>query len=132
MHNKLFDVQLLLVRLCIGVDFFPYAVQHLLLSDALSPIGYFVGSCTLLAGIGLTLGIMTRLTSLLSALFLIAALFIGGHDHVGFFWYLPGGGWEFLAFWASLCLSFIITGGGRYRIDTILRQCSTPIKYLFI
>ena len=126
MKTTLNELQLFLIRLCIGLDFFPYAIQHLFYHTASTFMVYFVGVCTLLAGIGLAFGVLTRLTAVFASVFLVTALFVGNHNQIGFFWYLPGGGgWEFLAIWAFLCLTYILTGGGRLSVDHYIKKFSS-------
>lgn len=122
MKNKLMEIQLFLIRICIGLDFFPYAAQHFIEIKRLSAdfMVYFVGICTFLLGLGLVVGFLTRIVAILASIFLITALFMGHHAQIGFFWYDSGGGWEFLAIWAFVCFTFILTGGGRFSVDYFL------------
>lgn len=131
-------LQLLLIRIYVGLDFIPHFSEKLFEGPGprgediaafkamgIANPGFMVilaGLIELAACIGLTLGIWTRLAGLGAAVYLLFALFMGGHDKIGFIWVLPGGGWEFAAFWAFICASFVLTGGGKWSVDALLRN----------
>jgi putative oxidoreductase len=80
------------------------------------------GLCEFGAFIGFTFGLCTRVAAIGTALYLVISLFSGGHHHLGFTWMNPGGGWEYPALWAFLCLSFVMTGGGRWSLDALIHK----------
>ncbi|HMT02467.1 MAG TPA: DoxX family protein [Burkholderiales bacterium] len=141
-------LQLFLIRIYVGLNFLPYAIQQLFMGKQIrlmvaqvykqmelpypEYLVIFVGICMLLAFLGLTLGFFTRLVAFLAFVFLIVAIFLGKHNEAGFFWFMPGGGWEFLAFWSFVCLSFILTGAGKYSIDKKMRQLNLPLLLRFL
>lgn len=132
------ELQLFLIRFYIGLDFTHHFAEKfgLLGVQAYSNVlHYFSTVCSapeqilLLAGlcefgafVGFTFGLFTRVAAVGTALYIVIALFMGHHQDLGFTWANPGGGWEYPAMWAFLCLSFVLTGGGRWSVDNWLRD----------
>lgn len=130
-------IQLTLMRVYIGLDFIHHFSEKFgLLGDQAyqNVLDYFstvtahpvqmvllAGLCEFGAFVGFTFGLFTRVAAVGTALYLLIALFMGGHQTMGFTWANPGGGWEFPALWAFICLTYILTGGGRYSLDHYLR-----------
>jgi putative oxidoreductase len=48
-------------------------------------------------------------------------MLLGGHFTIGYVWSLPDGGYEFGVFWAALCATFIVVGGGRVSLDRAMQ-----------
>ncbi|MBR7652090.1 DoxX family protein [Brucella oryzae] len=135
-NNK--DIHLLFIRTYIGIDFIHHFSEKfgLLGSDAYQGVLHYFSTVTsapaemvLLAGlcefgafVGFTFGLFTRVAAVGTALYLVIALFMGHHDTMGFTWANPGGGWEYPALWAFICLTYVLTGGGRYSLDNWLRE----------
>lgn len=71
------------------------------------------GGIEVFGGLLLVLGLFTRTTALLVAVFLLAALSV--HIPMGFFW--TEGGIEYPLMWALLALAIFLRGGGRYSLD---------------
>jgi putative oxidoreductase len=71
----------------------------------------------LLAGALLALGLLTGVgTTLFIALMLIAIVTV--HAKVGFFIFLPNGGWEYCASIIGVSVALSLTGPGKYSLDT--------------
>lgn len=134
-----FEMQHLLLRVYLGLDFVHHFSEKfgLLGPEAYrAVVAYFAGVapgdprvwvlvaglCELGACIGFTFGLFTRWAAFGTALYLIVASAMGGHFSNGFTWANPGGGWEFPLFWTVVCLSFVLTGGGRYSADAWARR----------
>jgi putative oxidoreductase len=79
------------------------------------------GTVEVIVAIGLTFGICTRAVALLGTAYLILTMLLGGHFTIGYVWILPNGGYEFGVFWAALCATFIVVGGGRVSLDRAVR-----------
>ncbi|WP_076900576.1 DoxX family protein [Burkholderia pseudomallei] len=133
---------LFLIRFYIGVNFTHHFAEKFGLLGAKSfenVVSYFHsvgfsssmviigGLCEFGAFVGFTFGIFTRLAAVGTSIYLIISLFAGHHDRFGFTWANPGGGWEYPALWAFICLTFVLTGGGRWSIDARLRH-SLPAR----
>ena len=75
------------------------------------PFVILTGTVELLGGLGLIFGVLTRLSAL--GLFsVLSGAIVLVNASSGFFW--TNGGIEYPILWASLCLCFIVRGGGRY------------------
>lgn len=149
MYKNTLDLQLAFIRIYIGVDFFYYALKKLgVLGYApyheavvyFSNMGFhqtyilIAGICELAAFIGFTFGLFTRLAALCATVYLIITLFAGQHHVAGFTWtahtsmLINGslqpvyGGVEYPLFWAFICLTFVLTGGRRWSLDSQIRN----------
>ncbi|TKC79075.1 DoxX family protein [Trinickia terrae] len=131
------DIHLFLIRIYIGIDFSHHFAEKfgLLGPQAFdNVVAYFhsvgfptvfviiAGLCEFAAFIGFTFGLFTRVAAVGAALYLVVSLFSGHHEQFGFTWANPGGGWEYPALWAFVCLSYVLTGGGRWSVDAWLRK----------
>ena len=132
------DWHLTFIRLYIGLDFVPHFTEKLFAGagphmddvKAFEQLGtpapdflvWLAGLCELGAAIGVGLGLLTRLASVGTALYLFIATLMGGHLTLGFIWASPGGGWEYPVLWTVLILSFCYTGAGAFSIDGVLRR----------
>jgi putative oxidoreductase len=131
------DIHLFLIRLYIGIDFSHHFAEKFGLLGAQAfdnVVAYFnsvgfptvfviiAGICEFAAFIGFTFGLFTRVAAVGTALYLFISMFAGHHESFGFTWANPGGGWEYPALWAFLCLSYVLTGGGPLSIDAWLRK----------
>lgn len=148
MHHDLKDIHLTLIRVYIGLDFIHHFAEKFgLLGDQayqsvlhyFSTVTSYPGPMVLLAGlcefgafVGFTFGLLTRVAAVGTALYLVIALFMGHHETMGFTWANPGGGWEYPALWAFICLTYVLTGGGRYSVDHCLRShMPRALQFLF-
>jgi putative oxidoreductase len=127
------------VRLCVGLMFVPHFVGHifagpqhfgiytqffagLALPLPAAQLVLLAGVVEVIAAVGLTFGICTRVAAVLGAAYLVLTMLLGGHFNIGYVWILPNGGYEFGAFWAVMASVFIITGGGRVSLDSVIRR----------
>lgn len=81
------------------------------------PYVLFTGSVELLAGLGLMLGVLTRLSALGCLSVLIGAIVLVNINS-GFFW--TRGGIEYPLIWSILCLCFVIRGGGEHSVPRLV------------
>jgi uncharacterized membrane protein YphA (DoxX/SURF4 family) len=117
------ELQLLLVRLCVGLAFLPQTIPKLFagleeradLSLRLAASGIphtlqFVvvaGVLELAVGVLLTIGCSTRTAAVVGTVYLAAtAYFLGPQDRV---------------LWMLVCATFAISGGGRWSVDCWLK-----------
>lgn len=130
--------QLVFVRLYLGLDFVPHFTEKLFAGvaphmgdvNAFIQLGvpyadFFVwmaGLCEFGAAIALGLGLLIRLGSFGTVLYLLIATILGHHFSLGFIWAGPGGGWEFATMWTVLILSFGITGFRGFSLDQKIRD----------
>ena len=126
------------VRLCVGLMFVPHFVGHIFAGPHQFGIytQYFAGlnlpfpaaqlvlagAVEVIAAIGLSLGLCTRIVACLAAFYLFLTMLLGGHFTIGYVWILPDGGYDFGMFWAIITGVFIVTGGGRVSVDNLIRQ----------
>jgi putative oxidoreductase len=126
------------VRLCVGLMFVPHFVGHIfagphqfgIYTQYFAGLGLpfpaaqlvLAGAVEVIAAIGLSLGLCTRITACLGAFYLFLTMLLGGHFNIGYVWILPDGGYEFGIFWAIVTAVFIVTGGGRVSVDNLIRQ----------
>ncbi|WP_230388717.1 DoxX family protein [Piscirickettsia salmonis] len=148
-YKNLPDLQLAILRIYIGIDFIHHFSEKfgLLGFDAKQNVmNYFTsigmsstlvivaGLCEFVAFLCFTFGILTRCASLFTFFYLIVSLFAGHHYHAGFTWansvnnimingklQVVNGGWEYPLLWAIVCLSFVITGGRKWSLDSKIR-----------
>jgi putative oxidoreductase len=122
------ELQLLLVRLCVGLAFLPQTIPKLFagvearaeLSQRLAESGIphmlqlvvVAGVLELAVGLMLTIGCCTRMAAVVGALYLAAtAYLVGPQDRV---------------LWMLVCATFAISGGGRWSVDGWFR--AAPIQ----
>jgi putative oxidoreductase len=73
----------------------------------------------LLAGALMALGLLTGVsTTLFIALMIVAIMTV--HAKVGFFIFLPNGGWEYCASIIGVAVAVSLTGPGKYSLDNFL------------
>jgi putative oxidoreductase len=117
------ELQLLLVRLCVGLAFLPHAAPKLFagveareevarrLADLGIPhalqIVVLAGVIELALGLVLSLGCYTRTSALIAALYLGASAYL-----------LPA---QYGILWMLICASFAVSGGGRWSVDGWLK-----------
>ncbi len=141
MAKKLFattdDAALLILRLFLGVVFFPHGMQKLFGwfggYGFSGTFGFFTGSlhipailafCAIIAEglgcLGLITGFLTRLSAFGIGTNMVVAVFMM-HYKVGFFmnWEgkQPGEGFEFHLLVIAIALALIIKGGGKWSVD---------------
>lgn len=117
------ELQLLLVRLCVGLAFLPQTIPKLFagvearaqLSQRLAELDIphtlqlvvVAGVLELAVGLMLTIGCWTRTSAVVAALYLAAtAYLVGPQDRV---------------LWMLVCASFVLAGGGRWSVDGWLK-----------
>jgi putative oxidoreductase len=153
------ELQLVLIRIYIGVDFFHHfaekfgllgprayaeVVRYFTVSGFSESLMMMAGVLELAACVCFVLGLFMRWISVLTAIYLIVALFMGYHYLAGFTWashlsnvMIDGklqtiyGGWEFPLFWAFMCLTFVLTGGRKWSVDAWLRMRKVPVLSFF-
>ncbi|MEM8589328.1 MAG: DoxX family protein [Pseudomonadota bacterium] len=145
-HLTVFEWQLTLVRLLVGLGFaihcaeklFAGSETHMAAATDFAGLGvpypgvfvWLAGACELAAAIGVGLGVLTRLAALLTAVYLVTATALGGHFANGYIWANDGGGWEYPFIWVALVLGFVVTGAGRFSIDGVLRESNRLPRFL--
>lgn len=87
-----------------------------------APFVYLTGAIEFVGGLLLLLGLATRLAAAGAVCVLIGAIVLV-NARSGFFW--TGGGLEYPAMWAVLCMCFVIRGGGAYSVDAAFKW---PLK----
>jgi putative oxidoreductase len=117
------EVQLLLIRLCVGLAFLPQTIPKLFagvearaeLSQRLAEFGIphtlqlvvAAGVLELAIGLMLTIGCCTRTAAVVGTLYLAATAYVvGPQDRV---------------LWMLVCATFAIAGGGRWSVDGWLK-----------
>jgi putative oxidoreductase len=86
---------------------------------------YFVvmaGVYEFLGGLFLTVGLFTRLSAVLSSVYLLIAVILGHHFFMGFLWTSTGGGWEYPVLWIVFTMIFAYLGGGKCSVDYLLKR----------
>ena len=132
-----------LARLTLGIVIFPHGAQKLLGwfggPGFNGTLGYFeqaFGVPAMLAvlvilaeffgGLGLILGLLTRLSAIGVGLVMLGAIFLGGHVENGFFmnWtgQQAGEGFEFHLLAIGLALVVLKLGGGRWSVDRAITR----------
>lgn len=69
-------------------------------------------------GVMLAIGFLTRLAALPILIFLLTAVFY--HMKNGFYW--DQGGFEYPLMWAAVAFLFLVKGGGRASIDSLMAK----------
>ena len=75
-------------------------------------------STEIIAGVGLTLGLATPLTCV-AVIALMTVAIITVHARVGYFIFLPNGGWEYCASIIAVATAVAVTGPGSFSIDSV-------------
>ena len=78
---------------------------------------WVVGIMELVCGLGLALGLLTRLMAAPIIVFLIVAI-VTYHIDYGYNW--EGRGFEYPLFWALVVFHFLIRGGGAWSLDRLI------------
>ena len=73
----------------------------------------------IVGGLGLALGLVTPLT-LASVIALMVVAIFTVHRSVGYFIFLPNGGWEYCASIIAVCAALSLTGPGALSVDDVL------------
>jgi|SRR5450759_984272 putative oxidoreductase len=117
----------LLLRVSLGALFLTHAGLKLFVftpagtaqffgSVGLPPdLAYVTIAAEVLGGIGLILGLWTRVVAILLAPILLGAIFTV-HGAAGFFFTNANGGWEFPAFWTIALIVQALLGDGIYAL----------------
>ncbi|MBJ7294289.1 MAG: DoxX family protein [Ilumatobacteraceae bacterium] len=82
-------------------------------------------STEILAGVGLILGLATPLTCV-AVIALMSVAIITVHAHVGYFIFLPNGGWEYCASIIAVATAVAVTGPGSFSIDSAWNINQSP------
>jgi len=77
-------------------------------------LAWLVLAVEAIAGLMLVLGVQTRLAALAALPIMLAA--IGVHAGNGWLFAVPGGGWEYPAFWSAALIAQIAAGGGAFQL----------------
>jgi len=122
------ELGILFLRVATGLVFFMHGYQKLGMgvegvTGFLASLGFpFAGlfaviliAVELLAGAALILGVLTRVAAELAGIVAVVAL-LTVHVTKGFF--VSEGGFEFILLILAACVSLIITGAGKYSIDS--------------
>jgi putative oxidoreductase len=136
----------LVVRVALGIIFFAHGAQKVLgwfggyglkgtvgylTSTGLAlPIAYLVCFFELLGGIGLVLGLLTRLAALAIAIVMVGAI-AKVHWQNGFFvnWSLTPGkghGYEANLAFLAMAVACLLAGGGMFSLDRLLLGSMAP------
>ncbi|MGA2124783.1 MAG: DoxX family protein [Xanthobacteraceae bacterium] len=75
-----------------------------------------LGLTEFVGGLCLAVGLLTRLVAVPILVFLVTA--VAYHRRFGFYWDIRG--FEYPLFWAIVVLNFLVRGGGRWSIDSLL------------
>jgi putative oxidoreductase len=152
MFHKLFhtkdDIALLVLRLVLGVVFFPHGMQKLLGwfggYGFSGTMGFFTGQLGVpaffaflaimaesLGSLGLITGFLTRLAAFGISVNMVVAVYMI-HWHNGFFmnWFgalTPGGkpvgeGYEYHLLVIAIGIALMIRGGGKWSVDRVIAQ----------
>lgn len=117
------------IRFCTGALIVPHGVDRLFYSGSHAELGGFlnrlgpsaVGTFELIGGIFLALGLLIRPIALLFAIEWIAIAITGAMGlKPGTSWLMLGATPHYPAFVATLCIAFILRGGGHYSLDRLL------------
>lgn len=74
------------------------------------------GTAEILAGVGLILGLFTPL-SCIAIIVLMTVAIVTVHARVGYFIFLPNGGWEYCASIVAVATAIGVTGPGSLSLD---------------
>ncbi len=85
------------------------------------PYVVLTGAVELLCGIGLAIGLLTRLSAL-GCLSVLTGAIVLVNARAGFFW--TRGGIEYAVMWALVCLCFAVRGGAQWSVDGWLGRSS--------
>ena len=124
------DVAPLVLRLGLGIVFFMHGYQKLGMgvdgvTGFLGSLGFPIAgvfaviliAVELIGGLALIAGVLTRFSAFLASIVAIVALFTV-HVSKGFF--ISGGGYEFILVLFVVAVSLLITGAGKYSVDSKL------------
>jgi putative oxidoreductase len=73
----------------------------------------------IVGGLGLAMGLVTPLT-LTSVIALMVVAILTVHRRVGYFIFLPNGGWEYCASIIAVCTALSLTGPGAWSVDSAI------------
>lgn len=133
------DVGLLVLRLVFGISMTLHGLNKMFSSSGLSGTAQWFGSIGMkwpraqawvaalsevIAGALMTAGLLNALSStVFIALMLVAVITV--HAKVGFFIFLPNGGWEYCASIIACATALSLTGPGKYSLDDALNISQT-------
>jgi putative oxidoreductase len=80
------------------------------------PLAYLVFFTETVGAVCIILGLFTRLFAA-AAVIEFAVIIFTVHQHFGFMWMRPGGGWEYPLLWGLMFLVIALRGGGPYSLD---------------
>lgn len=83
-----------------------------------APIPFLLAALQTLLGVLVLLGAWTRLSAVLAVLFIAVTVLVAVPN--GWFWNHHG--IEYPLFWTAILLSLVLTGGGRWSLDRLMRR----------
>ena len=132
------DYGAMLLRVSLGVMFLAHSIVLKLLTYGLPGtaaffvqfglpgwLAYVTFACELVGGILLVLGVQSRWVALALSPFLLGALF-AVHQHNGWVFTSPNGGWEYPAYLFVLCIAQALVGDGALAVSRLW-----PLPLLF-
>jgi putative oxidoreductase len=132
--NRTAPYAVFLLRVSLGLLFLAHAALKIFVFTPAGTVQFFASlglppllayatmTAEVLGGIGLILGIYSRIVALALVPIIMGAIFTV-HGAAGFFFNNPNGGWEYLALWAVGLVAVSLLGDGAY----VLRP--TPMSF---
>jgi putative oxidoreductase len=115
------------IRFSTGALIVPHGVDRLFYGGSRADLGGFlasfpasaIGTCELVGGVLIALGLLTRPVALLLAIEWIA-IAVAMPMRPGASWLMLGATGHHAAFVAGLCIAFVLRGGGTWSLDRVL------------
>ena len=139
MRSRKVDLALLVARISVGIVFFAHGAQKVFgwfggkglaaTVDGMTKMGmptvipYLVAFGELAAGLGLIVGLLTRIAAGGMFIEMLGAVLIV-HWRSGFF--AENRGFEYPLTLCLVCLALMLTGAGAYSLDAVLRRSPLP------
>jgi putative oxidoreductase len=139
MYSRKVNLALLFTRIAVGIVFFAHGGQKVFgwfggrglaaTVDGMTKAGmpavipYLVAFGELAAGLGLIVGLLTRIAAGGMFIEMLGAVLLV-HLKAGFF--AENKGFEYPLTLCLVCLALILTGAGAYSLDAVLRRTSLP------
>lgn len=128
-HYHAINLALLIARVTIGIIFLAHGSQKLFgafdgpglskIVEMMGTAGYFVAAGEFLGGLGLLLGLLSRLAGLGIVIIMIGAIATVHGEH-GFF--LSDNGYEYALSLVALALTIVLAGPGRFALVRLFPQ----------
>lgn len=128
------DVGLLLVRVVFGATMFLHGWNKIFAPSGITGTANWfasigmkwprlqaqtAASAEIISGILMCIGLLTWVSSTIFIALMVVAI-VTVHSKVGFFIFLPGGGWEYCFSIAAVATGISLTGPGQYSLDNAL------------